>query len=51
MTIEKDRHNKSSRVRRYKSFANEKDAALQYDEWAKELFGEYARLNFVGGEE
>jgi hypothetical protein len=33
--------------RRYAYFTTEKEAALQYNEWAKELHGEYAVLNEV----
>lgn len=33
---------------RAKYFSSENEAALQYNIWAKELFGEHARLNIIG---
>ena len=35
-------------IERRKRCATEADAARQYNEWAVELFGEYARLNRIG---
>jgi hypothetical protein len=48
--IEAGKDDKGKRITRKKLFLTEKEAAIQYNEWAKELHKEFAYINEVDNE-